>query len=1053
MNNTGLDQLISNEHYDFFKMINNYDQTDNILDSPYLDFNMQTLYLDEIEFLNKFAKKKEISLLSLNINSLNSKFLELNELVNILNEEKFSFDIICLQEIGKIFDPSFFNLPGYQEMLFRERMHAKKGGVAIFVREGLNFKIIEQMSIFHEEIFESIFIELELHKSKIILGNIYRPPSRGVKDFTASQQTEFCLDIFSGILNQISESNLQCFLTGDFNFCLLKHQQSSHVSDFINRMFSGGMINLINHPTRMGNNQPSLLDHIWTNKIQSYESGILLNYMSDHFPIFTFIGTKKTDPSPKLIKVQNTNTENVNSFVNEISETSWENILSCDNVQDSWDRFDSMFFDMHTKYFPMKTVKFNKRYHKKEKWMSSALLKSRRTKIKLAKKVSKNPSHDLKEKFKAYKNLYNRLIRQRKKDYYNDCLISCQGDLKKSWDIIQEAVGNKKRKKFTEHLIHKNEKIIGESNMANIFNDHFSSIATKIRDKIPPASRIPESYIEESDKNFLMPEITPQMIIEAANMLKNSPCQDFSGLSPILLKKIIAYIALPLSHIFNKSLIEGIVPNQFKIAKVCPIFKGGDETQTNDYRPISLLSSFSKILEKIVCNQLKYYLVSNNIIDPQQFGFQNNNSTFHPMIHLMNKISKAMQEDEYTISIFMDLQKCFDCVPLDTLCKKLELIGIRDSGLKWFKSYLSNRKQFVRIGEGNSGMSDVTSGVPQGSILGPILFLIFFNDLPKSTLLYCLLFADDTTLLASGPNLTELVEFINSELKKISLWFRSNQMSLHPNKTKFTVFHHNPNSIPWDDIKIVFDDNNEESNIIDNDLIHELSYVNHLSKTPAIRFLGVYFDPGLNFKFHISQINAKLSRALFNLRRSKNLLSTDALKSLYYSTFHCHLIHGIQIYSCVCDNALKEIITKQKMAVRCIANQKYNAHSGPIFKELNILPFESLVKYFNLKFMFEYKNNLAPRSFYNTWNTRGDRNFHYGLRNTHLYDIPRYKHDYIGRLPLCKIPRTWNEFHDPKNIRYLPSFNNFCSKLKKELLDRIPVLCNRLICGSCHLNQ
>ena len=146
------------------------------------------------------------------------------------------------------------------------------------------------------------------------------------------------------------------------------------------------------------------------------------------------------------------------------------------------------------------------------------------------------------------------------------------------------------------------------------------------------------------------------------------------------------------------------MPNQFKIAKVCPIFKGGDETQTNDYRPISLLSSFSKILEKIVCNQLKYYLVSNNIIDPQQFGFQNNNSTFHPMIHLMNKISKAMQEDEYTISIFMDLQKCFDCVPLDTLCKKLELIGIRDSGLKWFKSYLSNRKQFVRIGEGNSGM-------------------------------------------------------------------------------------------------------------------------------------------------------------------------------------------------------------------------------------------------------------------------------------------------------------------------------------------------------------
>lgn len=685
--------------------------------------------------------------------------------------------------------------------------------------------------------------------------------------------------------------------------------------------------------------------------------------------------------------------------------------------------------------------------------MTSALLTSRRTKIKLAKKMSKSPSSDMKEKFKAYKNLYNRLIRQRKKDYFNDCLISCQGDLKKSWEIIQEAVGNKKKKNFTDHLIQSNAKITGEMNMANTFNEHFSSIASKICEKIPPSNRSPESYIEESDNNFLMPKITPQMIIEATNSLKCSPSQDFSGLSPKILKLVIVHIASPLSHIFNLSLHEGVVPNQFKIAKVSPIFKGGDETQANDYRPISLLSAFSKILEKIVCNHLKYFLVMNNIIDSQQFGFQNNNSTFHPMIHLLNKVTKAMQNNEYTISIFMDLQKAFDCIPRDTLCKKLELIGIRGNGLKWFKSYLSNRKQFVRIGEGNSVMSDVTSGVPQGSILGPILFLIFFNDLPKSTLLYCLLFADDTTLLASGPNLTELVEFINTELKKISLWFRANKMSLHPNKTKFTVFHHNPNSIPWDDIHIVIDNNNEESNIVDVNLIHTLSYVNHLSDTPAIRFLGVFFDPGLNFKFHISQLNAKLSKALFNLRRCRNLLSTNALKSLYYSTFHCHLIHGIQIYSCVCDNALKEIITKQKMAVRCIANQKYNSHSGPIFKELNILPFESLVTYFNLKFMFEYKNNLVPRSFFKTWNTRADRNFHYTMRNSHEYDIPRHKYDYISKLPFCNIPRTWNNFNDPKNLRSISSLNRFCFNLKKELLERIPLVCNRTLCGSCHFNQ
>ena len=436
----------------------------------------------------------------------------------------------------------------------------------------------------------------------------------------------------------------------------------------------------------------------------------------------------------------------------------------------------------------------------------------------------------------------------------------------------------------------------------------------------------------------------------------------------------------------------GIVPEQFKLAKVTPVFKkGGDPTNPTDYRPISLLIIFSKIIEKFVATNLKTYLFENNIIDQFQFGFQEGHSTYHPMIHLLNSISEAMNNKEYTIGIFCDLQKAFDCVPKNTLLLKLKRYGITGTALNWFESYLSNRKQFVRIGNHDSEMINISSGVPQGSILGPILFLIFFNDLPNSTLLKILLFCDDTTILASGKNLNELVEFVNFELQKISQWFRANDMSLHPCKTKFTVFYPTPSLIPWNEINLFFDENEPDSPNPNPLLRKAIGFVNHESNEPAIKFLGIYLDPALNFRFHIDLLNKKLSKSLFCIRRSKNMLTEKALKSLYYSTFHCHLIYGILIYSCAYQSNLNSLLIKQKKAVRCITNSQYNAHTGPLFKKLKILPFESLTLFFRLKFMFEFKNNLLPRSFTNVWQYRGDLNGNHLLRNNQEFNIPRFR--------------------------------------------------------------
>jgi hypothetical protein len=238
------------------------------------------------------------------------------------------------------------------------------------------------------------------------------------------------------------------------------------------------------------------------------------------------------------------------------------------------------------------------------------------------------------------------------------------------------------------------------------------------------------------------------------------------------------------------SLSSGIVPTQLKIAKGIPIFKSGDQTAMDNYRPISLLSNFSKILEKVVGNRLTSYLESNELLSPSQFGFRKERSTMHPLVHFMNTVSSALNKKHHTIAIFCDLRKAFDTVDHEILLKKLKKMGIGGVELEWFRNYLCDRKQFVYIDGNCSPLLSILLGVPQGSILGPLLFLIYINDLPLSSALLSSLFADDTMLTKSGPNIDELANYVNSEFQKVVQYFRANKLALHPNKTQFLLFTH-----------------------------------------------------------------------------------------------------------------------------------------------------------------------------------------------------------------------------------------------------------------------
>ncbi|MCG8078589.1 MAG: hypothetical protein JAY75_20420 [Candidatus Thiodiazotropha taylori] len=679
---------------------------------------------------------------------------------------------ICETKLNEHKLSTIFKINDFHAPFRRDNTLNGGGGIMVYVRSELMAKRRSDLEVNN---LECLWLEISPKQGKpFLLGTVYRNPAERV-DWT---------DRFENLIDNVFKDKKEILILGDFNKDL---SNISQTREWSNSMTSLGFTQLIHEPTRVTTSTSTLLDHVYTSNEENISTAHVCQLgLSDHFAIFcnrkiNYCFKKNTH---KSIKYRTFNNFDEHAFLNDLVTVPWFEIERLGNVDSMLEAWCSHFTRIVDKHAPVTTHRI--KHDVQPDWVTPGILNSmkQRDKLKQQGKI---------EEYKISRNEVSANIQAAKRSTYKTKIEEGKDDPRSIWKLFKEFGANSKKDENKDFLNLKiGDKIISEDiDLANCFNDYFVNIASKLKEPIEPCSfdELKEFLRQRIPGNvcFELPKMDENFAYNYLSTLDVSKATGLDGIGPKLLKLSSGIIYRSICFIANQCISNGNFPRSWKEAKVSPLYKGGAKDDVNNYRPISILPTLSKLIEKFIQKHFMRYLNKYNVLHDSQSGFRSGHSTETALTLMTERWLKAINDGKIVGTIMVDFRKAFDLVDHSLLLKKLSYYHCGSNFLRLMTSYLNNRFQAVTVNGKHSTFAEISSGVPQGSILGPLLFLISINDLPlvlankvSSTDLY----ADDTTIYDTQTDLGVLTSNLQDSLVILQKWCRQNGMLLNTDKTK-----------------------------------------------------------------------------------------------------------------------------------------------------------------------------------------------------------------------------------------------------------------------------
>ena len=878
--------------------------------------------LDNIAHLNKILKSHPKTSSSDNFsvffNNIDGNQSNFDSLSVDLDRHNCKFSAITLCETNvESSSKDLYHLGGY-EFVYHSKVPGKsKGsGLAIYLKNDLTFVELPKLNRSTPDI-EALFVEIANSGNPIVLGVIYRPPSGNAENF---------IQEFQGLLTALPKEN--AFVTGDFNINL-HHPNDLLARNFENCFNTTGFAPLISVWTHQ---QPhcrqTCIDNIFCNSFESISRSFTINEpISHHLPLVCLTNLSPSNPSPKHIPPPRYNFSIANS--EELIRHATVHVTNNLSFEAFIDLIDESVDDTCKE----EVSSTSKRNSLNNPWITPGLLNSIKTKgihyknwrsSKTTKNTEGDPS--LYQRYKAYRGKLNYTKHLAKTKYYTGKFTEVEGDPKATWKLINNLRGKHKTDLKPSFII--DGKVVHEHRViANSFNNYFVSIAEKLNSAFMGVdiSPIPDftSYFSKTCRNSIH---LPDCDAEEVNAIIQSFASGKSSDIPVQALKIISVVTSPfLAHHFNTFMQQGYFPDKLKTGRITPIYKNkGSQQHFDCYRPISTLPIFGKIFEKIIYVRLYSFLINNNLMYSKQFGFRKGHSTSHALNYSINHLTSALADKNHVIGIFIDLSKAFDTISHDKLLQKLSNCGIRGSAHNLLNSYLSDRSQYTKFLDTSSDKTLVKFGVPQGSVLGPLLFLIYINDIVNCSIDgEFILYADDTNIFVAGNTKEEVFQKGNLIIQRVYNYMQGNLLHINLSKCLFMYFKPDLHSRSTCLRTQPF-----------NHTLHLKLNGVKIKQVSSTKFLGVTIDENLTWNQHMDALSRKLASGHGALYRIKDYVPKPVHKQLYHALFESHMVYGISVWGSQSHTALNKLFTLQKKCIRMLFGKASSPKSNNTDKQL-----------------------------------------------------------------------------------------------------------------------